>query len=141
MAKNIVICDIDLTILDSRHRHGVENPSDDLVLADEPILPVIEVIEHLMADETMLVMFSTGRPQSMHAVTRTQLTAIGLEHYSDLWMRQPSQADHADWEVKQANLARIGVSNVLCAFDDKKSCVDMYRAAGLNVFHCKLPTA
>lgn len=139
MAK-IIIFDIDGTLFDKSHRKGDVRPTNEQVLADQPIRDVIEIAQMLQAQpEHVTLVFSTGRSILLREVTRQQLTEHGLV-VTHLLMRETGWDSMSDADVKQANLKHIDIQNVLCVFEDKGSCVDMYRDAGLTVFHCKQPT-
>lgn len=140
MAERFVIFDIDGTLFDKSHRKGDVRPTNEQVLADRPIQEVIEIARSLQAHpEGTTLVFSTGRSILLREVTRQQLTEDGLV-VTHLLMRETGWGGMSDTDVKQANLKHIDIQNVLCVFEDNGACVDMYRDAGLTVFHCKQPT-
>lgn len=140
-----IICDIDGTVADVRHRlHHILNPSgskrDDpqwdafhaACVYDVPVRHVIEVVYRLKFPGTH-VHFITGRNEVVRRETvdwmGKNVGPVFIEEY--LHMRK--QGDRRpDTQVKLEHAMRLGLdpSNVVCVLEDRQSVVDMWRGQG-----------
>lgn len=147
--KNIILCDIDGTIADVRHRlHYIQNPDGSkkakpdwdafhaACANDPPFEDVIEIVSKLwLGDDNRDVYFLSGR----NDVVREQ-TVQWLENYfpdilyAELHMRKAGDR-RPDTVIKLEMVRELGFTpdDVLCIFDDRQSVVDMWRANGYRV--------
>ena len=147
--KDIILCDIDGTIADVRHRlHYIQNPDGSkrtkpdwdafhaACVDDPPFEDVIEIVNKLwLGDANRDVYFLSGR----NAVARVQ-TVQWLEKYfpeilyAGLRMRRANDR-RPDTEIKLEMVRELGFTpdRVLCIFDDRQSVVDMWRENGYRV--------
>lgn len=144
-----IICDIDGTIADCRHRlrhvlPGAKRDWDKFfaeMSADTVIEPVRDLVWQAVAQgdwETIALVFSTGRPENYRQETESWLRAAGFHvggeslPYQRLYMR-PSGDTRADHVVKREMLDRIRADGYdpFIVIDDRPSVVAMWREAGL----------
>ena len=147
--KDVIICDIDGTIADVRHRlHYIQNPDGTkkkkpdwdafhaACVDDTPFYDVMEVVSRLQQGGTELY-FLSGR----NDVVREQ-TVDWLRHYrfypshgyTGLVMRKAGDR-RPDTEIKLEMIRELGFTpnDVLCIFDDRQCVVDMWRENGYRV--------
>ncbi len=138
--SKIVICDLDGTLSDTKHRERFvrQKPRDyDSFFAaagdDEPILPVIEVVNALAAAgyEIHIV---TGRRDDTRDVTERWLERHGVT-YQRLLMRDfhdhtPDDVLKRDWFERDYDR-----SQVLCVLEDRNRVVQMWRELGVTCLH------
>jgi beta-phosphoglucomutase-like phosphatase (HAD superfamily) len=147
--KNIILCDIDGTIADVRHRlHYIQNPDGSkkakpdwdafhtACVNDPPFKDVVEIVNKLwLGDANRDVYFLSGR----NDVVREQ-TVQWLENYfpdilyAELYMRKAGDR-RPDTVIKLEMVRELGFTpdDVLCIFDDRQSVVDMWRENGYRV--------
>ena len=147
--KNVIICDIDGTIADLRHRlHYIQNPDgtkkakpdwDSFHAAcvdDKPFLDVMQVVNTLYRDDCALY-FLSGR----NDVVREQTVEWLKNHrfyldysYTELFMRKAGDR-RPDTVIKLEMMKELGFTpyDVLCIFDDRQCVVDMWRENGYRV--------
>lgn len=131
----LIICDIDGTIADHRHRKGIaKHKKAAAMLKDQPVMDVINVLDALIVDGHDLVI-CTARSEKYRKATKKWLKLQGIK-YKRLLMR-PLGDKRPDWEVKQS-MNLLFNEEVLCVFEDKPSCVKMWRRNGFTTFACKL---
>lgn len=136
--RPIVICDLDGTIADLRHRlHYIESAPKDyhgffLAQADDP--PIQEVIDHVkgLADNHDIVIVS-GRPDTYAGLTERWLAVVARIPYVSLLMRRGG--DHRpDDMVKEEILAMLPRENIVLAIDDRISVIErVWEANGIAV--------
>lgn len=141
--KNAIICDIDGTIADVRHRlHYIQNPDGTkkakpdwaafhaACVDDPPFEDVIEIVNNLTYSVPSYRLFIlSGRNE----VVRTETEKWLEDHvgYTSLTMRRANDR-RPDTEVKLDMVLDLGLTpdDVLCIFDDRQCVVDMWRANG-----------
>jgi hypothetical protein len=136
----MIIVDLDGTIADDRHRKGA--PAASAVHLDEPIANVIAVVKVLIKEGHQLWVV-TARSAALFDHTMRWLHAQGLEP-SQLLMRPVdiSKDVMPDYVLKKTWISKGKIpapADVLAVFEDKKSCIKMYRAAGYTVLACREP--
>lgn len=108
--KKLIVCDIDGTISDCRHRQhlAAQGAWDEFHLTmheDAVIETTVEIIDELLCSDEIHLIFMTGRPDEYRETTEKWLLDIcqyGLgEHYSALLMR-PNNDFRRDFELKQS---------------------------------------
>lgn len=135
-----LICDIDNTLADARHRakHLLTRPKKwDAFYAeahrDPPFLEMIRLLHSL--SETYDVYFSTGRPETYRNVT-TKWLETHLYPIEDRWLYMRKAGDHrADYLIKLEHLAALRAAYGLEEFiiEDRKAVVGALRKAGARV--------
>ncbi len=151
--KHVIICDIDGTIADVRHRlHYIQNgdgtkkkkPDWDAFhgscVFDTPFLDVMEVVHTLYrSNENMYrrdkdLYFLSGRNDVVREQTKAWLWNYGFYQYTDLIMRKAGDR-RPDTQVKLEMIRQLGLTphDVLCIFDDRQCVVDMWRENGYRV--------
>lgn len=152
--KDVVICDIDGTIADVRHRlHYIQNsdgtkkakPDWDAFHAacvdDTPFLDVIRVVETLRLGTCgcgygrLDLYFLSGRNDVVRAQTEQWLEDVAqFGPYNGLVMRKAGDR-RPDTQIKLEMMRELGFTpnDVLCIFDDRQCVVDMWRANGYRV--------
>lgn len=149
--KNAIICDIDGTIADVRHRlHYIQNPDGTkkskpdwaafhaACVDDPPFKDVITVVDTLRTGScgcgygSVKLHFVSGRNDVVREQTVRWLEKhCGFYDYESLSMRKAN--DHRpDPEVKLEMVLDLGLTpnDVLCIFDDRQCVVDMWRTNG-----------
>ena len=152
--KHVIICDIDGTIADVRHRlHYIQNedgskkakPDWDAFHAacvdDTPFRDVIRVVDTLRMGTCgcgytrLKLYFLSGRNDVVRTQTEQWLEDVGdFGHYAGLLMRKAGDR-RPDTEIKLEMIRELGLTpnDVLCIFDDRQCVVDMWRANGYRV--------
>ena len=140
--KYIVICDLDGTLADVRHRlHHLEGKKDwaafnAACVDDPPFEDVIQLVNALDLGGDLAVYFLSGRNEAVR-----EQTEAWLDKYVDSLLRperllmRGANDRRPDVEVKLDMARQIGATpdNVLCIFDDRQCVVDMWRANGFRV--------
>ncbi|MEI9966186.1 MAG: AAA family ATPase [Candidatus Moraniibacteriota bacterium] len=131
-----VICDIDGTISEGRHRSPYDWAK---VGGDEPIKKVIDVVTTVARGKHLI--FLSGRDSVCANQTATWIT----EHFPDLklfesthlYMRQEGDM-RKDYIVKNELFDQYvrGKYHVDCVFDDRDQVVKLWRDLGLQCFQC-----
>ena len=144
--KHVIICDIDGTIADVRHRlHYIQNPDGTkkkkpdwdafhaACVDDKPFMDVMHVVHTLYLTDRELY-FLSGRNDVVRAQTKEWLWYYGFYEYTDLIMRKAGDR-RPDTEVKLEMIRQLGLTpdDVLCIFDDRQCVVDMWRENGYRV--------
>jgi len=143
--KHIVICDLDGTLADVRHRlHHLEGKKDwaafnAACVDDPPFEDIISVVSTLSCEgqtfdwKPLELYILSGRNEIVRAETEVWLEKH-FGYYSNLLMRGANDK-RPDVEVKLDMARQIGATpdNVLCIFDDRQCVVDMWRANGFRV--------
>ena len=160
--KNTIICDIDGTIADVRHRlHYIRNEDgskkrykdtdwdgfNKACCADAPFMDVIQLVANaakIGTLDSLNLYFFSGRNEVVRAATitwlQTHAALCGVNWYGDkewdkhLIMR--SEGDRRpDTQIKgeMADAAGLTPENVLAVFDDRQCVVDMWREKGFRV--------
>lgn len=142
--KDIIICDIDGTVADLRHRlHHIQGKHKDydkfydLCAFDALIATTGQVIQSLARDGYLIV-FMSGRPDS-HRSQTLQWLRCHLGWTGPLYMRKAGdyRPDHVvKRELYMQMLADLNASteNILCAFDDRPSIVALWRNLGITTY-------
>lgn len=129
-----VLVDLDGTLADNSHRGPYEY---ELLPADRPIYPIIELVQHLHRIPGYPVIFMTGREDRDDVRPDTVAWLgfhVGISPVVELLMR-PGGDFRPDEIVKrelyeQHVQARFDVQYV---FDDRQKVVNMWRSLGLTV--------
>jgi len=141
--KNVIICDIDGTIADVRHRlpyiqneDGSKRSKPDWAafhaacVDDLPFDDVIEVVNNLTYSVRSYRLYMlSGRNEVVRAETEQWLdNHMG---YTKLVMRKANDR-RPDHIIKLEMVRELGLTpdKVLCIFDDRQSVVDMWRENG-----------
>jgi hypothetical protein len=151
--KKVVICDIDGTIADVRHRlpyiqnaDGTKKKKPDwdafhaACVDDPPFKDVILMVDMLWRGTCgcgyapLDLHFLSGRNEVAREVTKQWLGkhfGIDFDLYHSLSMRKANDR-RPDTEVKLEMVHELGLTpdKVLCIFDDRQSVVDMWRENG-----------
>jgi hypothetical protein len=148
-----LIIDIDGTVANAEHRlhHIQKTPKDwnafyEQMGDDEPIYPVIEMINAFYAQHSPNAYVVTGRPERYRDVTMDWLErycswgpySADLSRnltFDKLLMRKDD--DHrADYIVKAERTSWLpkGLFNDVIVFEDRDRCVQMWRSRGFTVF-------
>lgn len=142
--KPCVIFDLDGTLADGRHRlhllpskdyHLTESWTEfNLAAVDDlPIQDNIALCNALYQQYCIVIL--TGRSDVAEQITRKWLSEKGVQ-YDELIMRK--QVDNRkDVQIKEEELRRIGLDNILCCFDDLPHVAYHMRGLGLT---CHLVT-
>lgn len=151
--KHVIICDIDGTIADVRHRlRYIQNPDgtkkkkpdwDSFHAAcvdDTPFLDVIRLVDALRIGTCgcgygrLDLYFLSGRNDVARKQTEKWLDAHEFPHYKALVMRKAGDR-RPDTEIKLEMIRELGLTpnDVLCIFDDRQCVVDMWRENGHRV--------
>ncbi|HZW28358.1 MAG TPA: HAD family acid phosphatase [Trueperaceae bacterium] len=139
MAK-IVLCDLDGTLSDTRHRERFvkQKPRDyDSFFAaaggDAPIWPVIEVVNAL-AKAGYEIHITTGRRDDTREVTERWLAEHGVT-YHRLVMREFHDHTPDDELKRRWYEAEYRDRDVLCVLEDRNRVVRMWRELGVTCLH------
>ena len=151
--KHVIICDIDGTIADVRHRlHYIQNPDGTkkkkpdwdafhAACVDDPVFDdVITVVDSLRigscgcgySGNNLYIL--SGRNDVVRQQTEKWLDDHAFPHYEALVMRKAGDR-RPDTEVKLEMIRQLGLTphDVLCIFDDRQCVVDMWRENGYRV--------
>lgn len=135
----IVICDIDGTLADIRHRlHHVTGGKKDWKsffedmkydLLNEDVADMLDCLCH-----SYPIFLVSGRPDDYREVTETWLYDLNVP-FARLYMRKAGDY-RSDVIVKREILREIEAEgyDVRCVLDDRQSVVDMWREEGLTCF-------
>ena len=136
----IVLCDLDGTLSDTRHRERFvrQKPRDyDSFFAaagdDEPIRPVIEVVNAL-ARAGYEIHITTGRRDDTREVTKRWLEEHGVT-YHRLMMREFHDHTPDDVLKRQWFESHYNPTDVLCVLEDRNRVVKMRRELGVTCLH------
>lgn len=136
------IIDTDGTTADLTHRlHLVQGGSRDwnkffdLMYLDEPIQPVIDLINQ--AAKNVKILMVSGRPDSHRQMTMDWYSRYGI-HWDQLYMRKAGDY-RKDSIIKLEILDQIISEgyDVQLAIDDRKSVIDAWRSRGILTLACK----
>lgn len=140
-----VVFDLDGTLACGKHRLHLLPHKDSAYVtqswnefnlaagADSPIQDNIDLCNSLF-DEYKIVIL-TGRCAIARIVTVRWLALCGVD-YDELIMR-PEDDHRVDTEFKEEELRKIGLENILCAFDDLEHVAKHMRSLGVT---CHLVT-
>lgn len=140
-----VVFDLDGTLACGKHRlhllphkdsAHVTQSWDEFNLAagaDDPIQDNIDLCNTLW--ETYNIVILTGRCDIAYSVTAEWLCKHGVE-FDNLIMR-PADDHRVDTEFKEEELRKLGLENILCAFDDLEHVAKHMRSLGVT---CHLVT-
>lgn len=101
--------------------------------ADEPMQDNIDLCNNLWESFNLVIL--TGRCDIAEDVTKAWLHMHGVD-YDQLIMR-PADDHRVDTEFKEEELRKIGLENILCAFDDLEHVAKHMRSLGVT---CHLVT-
>lgn len=143
---NVVIWDLDGTLADGRHRlHLLPSKADsnktegwlEFNKASKFDLPFVENIKlmNTLFDAGLKSIIVTGRSDHVIDDTQEWLYRHGCK-YHKLIMRSKDD-NRKDTEFKEEVLREIGLSNILCAFDDLEHIAKHFRSLGIT---CHLVT-
>ncbi len=151
--KHAIICDIDGTIADVRHRlHFIQNPDGTkkakpdwdafhaACVDDKPFKDVMEIVDTFRTGSCgcgygpRALYFLSGRNDTVREQTVQWLEKhfdMDFEFYKALVMRKANDR-RPDSVIKLEMVRELGLTpdDVLCIFDDRQSVVDMWRANG-----------
>lgn len=151
--RKAIICDIDGTLADARHRlHLIQNPEgkvdwpawDALCPKDTPVMWCVELVT-AMHRAGYKIIFLTGRGERIREVTLKWLTGALPEtivQTSILLMRK--NGDFRKDTIVKAEYYHREIEpwyEVAFAIDDRDTVVEMFRGLGLTVLHCDKWTA
>lgn len=135
-----ILCDIDGTLADLRHRlHHVRSGSPDwraffaAMGGDKPIQYVIVTLGAIERETGLPIFLVSGRPDSHRDITAEWLKQAGVQ-YDDLYMRKVD--DHrSDVVVKREILQHIREQGYepWLVIDDRPSVIQMWKGEDLNV--------
>lgn len=137
--KKTVIFDLDGTLADGRHRlHALPKVDphlprswdefNKLAVYDNPIQDNIDICNSLELSYEVVIL--TGRNEMVREDTVKWLDKNGV-CYNQLIMRGLDD-DRKDIHTKEEVVKRIGVENILCAFDDLPHVVKHFRSLGIT---------
>lgn len=142
MKEKAFIFDIDGTIADCTHRlfyvdlsQGVRDWDAfyDACYKDVPIINVMRLLATL--ENSYHIIFVTGRPECVYDLTHDWLDGHMVLWPYQLFMRK--DGDHRpDYQVKR-EIYETQIKDrydVIGVFEDRKQCVDMWRALGLQCY-------
>lgn len=136
--QTAVIFDMDGTLSDCEHRrHWVSGKKKDFdsfydEMGNDRKNPVVAGLCNMYFLHDWHIVICTGRPEAYREITEQWLKAHGV-FYHELLMRPDERRHDPDDEVKQDMLSEIKkVRHVMCAFDDRKQVVDMWRRNGVT---------
>jgi hypothetical protein len=138
-----VIIDIDNTLCNSNPRFQfATKPNGKIdwdiahtracIITDEPFYPMIDLAKHYKKSGVEVILL-TGRPESVREVTNEWLVKYGVE-YDKLIMRS--------WEdnflkaaIYKKKMYETHIhSDVICAYDDDQTIIDMWSDLGIPSF-------
>lgn len=137
--REVVIFDIDGTIADLSHRlHHIQGDKKDWekfhanVHDDEPIFPIISIMDALYLSNRYDFVFCTGRMEHCREATQKWLNKYGVDYHFKLMMR-PNGDHRPDFEVKKEMLQELREEgcDVAMVFEDRSTVVKMWREAGI----------
>lgn len=137
--KSVVIFDLDGTLADGRHRlHALPKVDphlprswdefNKLAIYDKPIVDNINLCNTLSLCHRIIIL--TGRNEIVRRETEAWLEDNNV-YYEELIMRGLDD-DRKDIHTKEEVVRRIGVDNILCAFDDLPHVVKHFRSLGIT---------
>ena len=142
--KRIVICDIDGTIADCKHRlHYIyKNPEESdyerfysQVQNDKPIESVISEVKGMINDETAII-FVSSRPEKYRKQTVEWLN----EHFGPLGeallLRKAGDFRDANIVKEEIYEEHLKDLNIIKVFEDRLNIIEMWRRKGLDVVEC-----
>jgi predicted kinase len=135
--RPIVLCDIDGTLADGRHReHFVQGEKKDwdsyysLLQDDLPIDAVVRWVRELHRDHTVCLV--SGRPDTYQLKTMIWLMLHSIPYH---WIFMRSGSDRRDDTIiKQEVLSKMPRECIAFVIDDRPKVVRMWRENGLKVF-------
>ena len=136
-----IICDIDGTISDRRHRlKHLEGKKDweaffGEMHKDPPIKEIIKEIENF-AEEGRNIVFVTGRPEEYRKITEKWLKEnLNFPNFT-LIMRETKNYE-SDLTLKKRILEdSLSNLNILKVYDDRDELIEMWRKEGLECIDC-----
>jgi len=143
--EKVVICDIDGTIADLKHRleHIAKEPKDfetfySLVSGDTPRIDIIRQVQNLCKETGAKLIFVTGRPErTRDATTRWLYTYIMPEDskMKDVILFMRADGDHRqDVDVKSEIYNRyLKELDIIKVFDDRPCVIKMWKSKLLEV--------
>nr|DAD80402.1 MAG TPA: hypothetical protein [Siphoviridae sp. ctYh54] len=145
--RRAIICDIDNTILDIRHRFHYLNGentdwdkflSEDAIRQDVPMWDTVEVIGCL--GKFYPIIFITGRNEGTRKITEEQISGLfkmtPLLNGKEIYMR--TDGDYRqDIVIKKELYDKYVAPNyrIIAAFDDKPTVVELWRNLGITTYH------
>ena len=141
-SKGIVIVDYDGTLSNGAHRLHLL-PTKDLHLTeswsefnraskdDTPIMNTIAVVNGLWVSGFTVIIL-TGRSDEVEADSVEWLKRHGV-HYDYMIMRRHDD-NRQDTIIKEEVLRAIGLSRIICAFDDNPSVIRHMRSLGITTY-------
>ena len=144
-AKGYVLCDIDGTLADCRHReHYLQQEPKDwqgffACMSDDTVYQNIRMHVGALAQAGYDVFCVSGRPETYRAETETWLERNDMAWVHTVFMRQAG--DHRpDVQVKRDMLTRYwqDTSQIHCVYDDRAEVIEhVWLQAGIPVVLCK----
>ena len=141
-----IVCDIDGTISDRRHRlKHLEGKKDwkaffEEMHKDPPIKEVIKQIEKY-AQQRKNIVFVTGRPEEYRKTTEKWINEhLNLANFT-LIMRETKNYE-SDLSLKKRILKDSLLDlNILKVYDDREELIQMWRESGLECVDCTKATS
>lgn len=139
----VVIFDYDGTLSDGTHRlkflptkdlHLTESwiEFNRMCVGDSPIRDTIDVM-NAMYDAGFYVIVLTGRSDIVKAESVQWLKDNGARYHL-LEMRKQSD-NRKDTIIKEEFLRKIGLKNIVAAWDDSQSVIQHFRSLGITTYH------
>jgi hypothetical protein len=143
MAK-YVICDLDGTLCDHKHRihHswlGNWNEYNSLCIYDGYNTSVFYFLSSLIIDQNFEIIFLTGRSDKFEKETEKWLNNYFVSTGYHLLMREEGNfTPAADFKKNKLMCCGFNINDMYYALDDDESCVEMFKAIGIKkVIHIK----
>ena len=136
--RNIVIFDIDGVLCNAEHRVHFVHEKDwtsfyEACDKDEPIEANVTMLNLMLANPDVVVMFFTGRTESVRSKTNIWLTNHASVSGHTLLMRKDGDY-RPDYVVKKEMADSVGTDNILCVFEDRDQVVKMWRDNGVQCY-------
>jgi len=133
-----VVLDFDGTIADYTFRDHLRSIDWDAYIAasfsDVPSKPVVEIIERFKNDHNIVIL--SARSERSRKETEEWLDKYNIYH-DDLILK-PDNATEEDCDIKVNLIKKIPekYGEIVFCIDDRSSCVQSFRDAGLYTFQC-----
>lgn len=136
--KKCIVLDFDGTIADYTERDHLRDVDWDAYIAashkDVPSKPVLEIIERFKSDHNIVIL--SARSERSRKETKEWLAKYEV-YYDDLILK-PDDATEEDCDIKKSLIKKVPEKHgeVFFCIDDRSSCVQSFRNAGLYTFQC-----
>tara|TARA_Y200000002_G_scaffold211913_1_gene174835 strand:+ start:1173 stop:1601 length:429 start_codon:yes stop_codon:yes gene_type:complete len=135
--KKTVICDIDGTIADNKHRqHYMEGKKDwdgffSEMHLDKPIYQIINKIK-ILKDSGNEIVFLTGRPEKYRLITENWLKKY-FSFEINLLMRKDNDRRNKLEIKKELFIQNFKSSEIECCFENDLELLELWEEIGLSV--------